>query len=91
MQKYSKTFMLQFFKFLYLGNAKVFKTLIVQLFKFLQVMQELAKRCPNLTHLLMDFSQANQANYYLKLIKSKCYLNFKVCTLKKYSCGRFCL
>ena len=33
----------------------------------LQVLQDLAKRCPNLTHLLLDFSQANQLNDFSEL------------------------
>merc|ERR1719412_1877250 len=32
-----------------------------------QVLQDLAKRCPNLTHLLLDFSQANQLNDFSEL------------------------
>lgn len=32
-----------------------------------QVLQELAKRCPNLTHLLLDFSQANQLHDFSEL------------------------
>ena len=32
-----------------------------------QVLQELAKRCPNLTHLLLDFSQANQLHDFSDL------------------------
>ena len=34
---------------------------------FFQVLQDLAKRCPNLTHLLLDFSQANQLNDFSEL------------------------
>ena len=30
-------------------------------------MQELAKRCPSLTHLLLDFSQANQLHDFSEL------------------------
>merc|ERR1719412_30843 len=32
-----------------------------------QVLQDLAKRCPNLTHLLLDFSQANQLHDFTDL------------------------
>ena len=44
-----------------------FKKKFIHRNALLQVLQDLAKRCPNLTHLLLDFSQANQLHDFTDL------------------------